>query len=70
MKEYGGLSDFGLFEILVGAVKHQIGDAETEDFVGFFKHLAGHFVGFVEVLAHAHKLCALAGEYKCFHNCL
>ena len=67
VEEDGGLGDGGLTEVFVGAVEHEVGDAEAEDFVGFLKHVAGYGVVVVEVFAHAYELGALAGEYKCFH---
>lgn len=67
VEEDGGLGDGGLTEVFVGAVEHEVGDAEAEDFVGFLKHVAGYGVVVVEVFAHAYELGALPGEYKCFH---
>ena len=68
MKEHGGLGDVGAAEVFVSALKHEVGDAEAEDFVGFFKEIAGGFVGLVEVFAHSYELGALTGKYESFHS--
>lgn len=67
VEEDGGLGDARLAEILVGAGKHEVGDAESEYVVGLVEELACAGIAVVEVFAHAGELCALAGEYECFH---
>ncbi len=39
----------------------------NRDLVGLVKQFFGQRIGVVEVFAHAYKLRALSGEYKCFH---
>ncbi len=70
MDKDGGLCYFCLFEIFRCAFEHQVGDAEAEDFVCFFKEFAGFGVVVVEVFAHAYELGALPGENVCFHSFL
>ena len=65
--ENGGLGDAGFFEVFVGAFEHEIGDSETEDFVGLFHHGADAFVAVVVVFAHSYELGALTGKYVCVH---
>lgn len=60
VEEYGGLCDFGLLEVFVGAFKHYVSDAEAEYFVGFLKHFVRCGIVVVEVFAHADKLGTLA----------
>ncbi len=67
MDKYGRLGDGGFAEVFIGALEHEVGDAETEDFVGFFEEFACLGAGFVEVFTHAYELGALAGENVCFH---
>ncbi len=67
MEEHGGLGHFCLLEILFGAVKHEVGDTEAQDIVGFLKHLLGFGALLVQVFAHTYKLRALAGKHECFH---
>ena len=67
VEENGRLGDGGLAKVFVGAVEHEVGDAEAEYFVGFFKQVVGDGVVVVEVFAHSYELCALSGENKCFH---
>ena len=54
--EDGGLGDARLLKLLVGAVEHNICDAEAEDVVGLFHHGLYLSVAVIKVLAHAHKL--------------
>ena len=68
VEEYCGLGHFGLLEVVFSAFKHEVGDAEAEDFVCFFKEFACGGVVVVEVFAHAYELCSLAGKNKCVHN--
>ncbi len=68
VEEYGGLCDFGLLEVFVGAFKHYVSDAEAEYFVGFLKHFVRCGIVVVEVFAHADKLGTLARKNKCFHK--
>ena len=59
------------FELLVRTGEHDVGDAETEDFVGLLEELlrCGNVV--VEVFAHADGLSALTRKYVCvFHSFL
>ena len=69
VEEDSGLGHFGLLEVFLGAVEHQVRDAEAEYFVCFLKHLLSLGALFVEVLAHAYELRSLAGKHECFHNC-
>ena len=67
VEEDGRLSDAGLLQVLRRAGEHEVGDAEADDFIGTLKHGTALVVAVVEILAHAHKLGSLAGEYVCFH---
>ena len=67
VQEDSRLSHFGLTQVFLGAVKHEVGNTESQHFVGFLKQFFGLGVALVEVFAHAHELSPLAGEYKCFH---
>ena len=64
---YGRLGHFRLAEVFVGTFKHDVGDAETEDIIGFFKQFLGEWVCVIEFFTHSYKLCSLSGKYKCFH---
>ena len=69
VEEDGGLRDLGLFQLLVRTGEHDVGDAESEDFVGFLEQLLGCGNTVVEVLAHACGLGALTRKYVCvFHK--
>ena len=39
VEEYGGLGDLGLLQLFVRTGEHDVGDAETEDFVGLLEEL-------------------------------
>lgn len=67
VQEYGGLCHLGLLQVLVGAGKHEIGDTEAENLVGFLKHGAGFLIVVVQVFAHTYKLSALARKYISCH---
>ena len=65
----GGLGNVGLFQVVVGAVKHQIGDAKAKNFVGFLKKFFGRGMVIVKIFSHSYKLGALTRENVCFHSC-
>ena len=67
MDKDSGLGNGGLAEIFVGTGKHEVGYAESEDFVGFLEKRAGFGVVVVELFAHADELRSLTREYICFH---
>ena len=67
MEEDGGLCDFGLTQVLVGAGEHQVRDTEAEDVVGFLEEVVSKRAGLIQVPAHAHKLRSLTGKNVCFH---
>ena len=67
VQEYSRLGNFGLTQIFVCSVKHQVGDIEAQYLVGLIEHLFGYGVIFVEVFSHTYKLRPLSGKYKCFH---
>jgi len=67
VEEDGGLGDFRLLQVVVGAGKHEVGDAEAEDVVGLFKERFGEGGAIVERLAHPNELGALSGEYVRVH---
>ena len=67
VQENSRLCNLSLLQIFFGAFKHQVGDAETQHLIGFFKQFFGLGVVVIQVLAHTDKLCALTGEYECFH---
>ena len=67
VQEYGGLGDLGLLQVVLGAFKHEVGDAETQHLIGFLKQFFGLGIVVIQVLAHTDELCALTGEYECFH---
>ena len=67
MKEDSGLSHLGLTQVLIGAFKHQVGDAESKNLVSLLKHLLSHGVVVIQVFAHTYKLGTLTGKYNCFH---
>ncbi len=69
VEEDGGLGDLRLFEFFVRTREHDVGDAESEDFVGLLEERLGLGHVFVEVFAHAYRLGSLTGEYVCvFHH--
>jgi len=69
VEEYGRLGDFSLFELFVRTGEHDVGDAETEDFVGLLEESLGFGNVVVEVFAHADGLSALTRKYVCvFHS--
>ena len=69
VEEDGWLGHARGAQVLVGAFEHDVGQAETEDFVGPLHQGASLGVAFIEVLAHSGELGPLAGEYVCsFHN--
>ena len=67
VQEYSGLSDLGLLQVILGAFKHEVGNAETQHLIGFLKQFFGLGVVVIQVLAHTDKLRTLTGEYECFH---
>ena len=67
MKEDGGLRHLRLFEVFLGAVEHQIGDAETENIVCFLKKFFCFRVVIIKIFSHSDKLGALARKYISFH---
>ena len=71
VEEYGGLGDAGLLQFFVRTGEHDVGDAETEDLVGFLEEFLRSRNVVVEVFAHSDGLGALAREYVCvLHNFL
>ena len=67
VQEHGRLRDLGLLQLLVCSAEHDVGNAETENVIGFFKKLLGNGMLFIQVLAHAYELRALSGKNKCLH---
>ena len=67
VQEYGGLGDLGLLQVILGAFKHEVGDAEAQHLVSLLKQFFGLGIVVIQVLAHTDELCALTGEYECFH---
>ncbi len=68
VKEDSRLSNFSLAEIFVGAIEHQVSDAEAKNIVGFLKHFASNGIVIIHIFSHSNKLRSLTGENKCFHN--
>ena len=67
VQEYSGLSDLGLLQVILGAFKHEVGDAESQHLIGFLKQFFGLGIVVIQVFAHTDKLRTLTGEYECFH---
>ena len=70
MQEYGGLCHLGLFQIFVSTLKHDVGNAITQNLVSLLKQFFCLLIVVVQVLAHTYKLCSLSGKNKCFHYLL
>ena len=68
VEEYGRLRHFGLLQVLVRAVEHDVRDTEAQDFVCFLKQIFCQRIIVIQVFAHAYELCSLTGKNKCFHN--
>ena len=69
MEEYSRLGNLGFLQLIVGSGEHDVGDAETEDFVGLLEESLGFGNVVVEVFAHADGLSALTRKYVCvFHS--
>ncbi len=62
------MGDFGLLKVFFRPFKHQVGDAETEDFIGFFKKGVSLRIVVVEVFAHTYELGALARKNISLHR--
>lgn len=47
MQEDGRLGHLGLFQVLVRAIEHNVGDAVAKNVVGFVEKFLGFRIGFV-----------------------
>ena len=56
VQEHCRLRHLGLLQVVLGAFKHQVGDAETQHLIGLLKQLLGLGVVVIQIFTHAHKL--------------
>ena len=66
MKENRGLCHLGLPEVFFCALKHKVGDSETQYFICFVEEHARFCICFVEILTHAYELSAPTGKTYAF----
>ena len=67
VQEDGRLRHLRLAQVFVRTCKHNIGNAISQDIIGFLKQILGKCRVFVQVFAHSYELGTLTGKYKCFH---
>ena len=69
MQEYRRLGHFRLFQIFLAAGKHDVGNLEAKDFIGFLEHFLGLGIVVVQIFSHSGKLRSLPGKnISCLHK--